>query len=618
MDDIIHFFGFKTENDKKEIIKERVYDTVKSIKDNPTSILEVSKKIDEGATDEENEWKKKRKYGDYYNNTKLEAITDYFNKKKEEEDKKREEKVHYVPQYIEVESAQSRQIREQKALQEKNRNIASEELPKVLNEIKTNFSQKLNENISKKKERIKEEINKYSPTNIKSLFQILAENEKIKNKLIEDSKKDSEKILNKTYENSCHFNILLLGKTGVGKSTLINGVFDFNENEGAKTGNGKPITQNFDEFTSNKRKYLRIIDSKGIEMGDHNINTVFNSAKELIEKKARAGDPDKLLHCIWYCFKSDILRFEDIEKDTVSLLMNQYGNNDLPVIIVITQNYDDNATKTMIDLIKNEFKFLNREIVIVPVVAKEQLIEKKKNKFIIEKEGIEDLIKISFQKSQKAIYPAIMKSIQENLCQIFVFNTENKKNKLKNELNEIVQKTLNEITENETIESSISKLSSIVEKILNILFELPLISEKSKKDITSFLDNLCKWCIEKLDNIISESINENSNELGLLLCREQIKVKKNHNVEIALTNEKTIDEYRLQSEQDLKPFITKKVYFLAIKYIYNIIFENLLKMSEEVIKEEFNKIVPEFKNNIPEEKLKQISNIILQNIIKNK
>ena len=60
--------------------------------------------------------------------------------------------------------------------------------------------------------------------------------------------------MNQTYTNSSHFNVLLLGKTGVGKSTLINGILGFTENEGAKTGNGKPITQNFDKFVSDKRK----------------------------------------------------------------------------------------------------------------------------------------------------------------------------------------------------------------------------------------------------------------------------------------------------------------------------------------------------------------------------
>ena len=103
-----------------------------------------------------------------------------------------------------------------------------------------------------------------------------------------------------------------------------------------------------------------------------------------------------------------------------------------------------------------------------------------------------------------------------------------------------------------------------------------------------------------------------------LLFEEQRKVKIAHTVDGTLSNEKTIDQYRIESEQDLKPSITKKVYFLAIKYFYNIISENIVKMSEEVIKEQFNKILPELRNNISDDKLKEISNKILQEIIKNK
>lgn len=522
---------------------------------------------------------------------------------------------HYETKYIE--SAESIKIREQNALEEKNRKEASKELPKFLGIVQKDFSTQLIGKISKVKIKIEKELSNYSPSNLKKFIQNLTENEKLENNLIAVSKIESEKILQNSYKNTNHFNILLLGKTGVGKSTLINGIFDFSENEGAKTGDGKPITQEFEEYTSESKKGLRFIDSKGIEMGDHNINAVFNSTKELIEKKAREGDPDKLIHCIWYCFKSSNLRFEDVEKETVSLLMNQYDDKSLPIIIVITQNYDDEATETMTKFIKDEFQFLNREITILPVIAKEKTLIKKKNEFIIEKEGIDELIKISFEKSQKAIFPAFMKSIKEKIIQTFASNTENKKRQLKNNLKEIIQKILNEMTEDESMESKISKLSSIIEKTLNIFFEITMISEKSKNEINTFLDNLCKWCIERLNDIISDLVKKNSEELSVLLFKEQTKVKKKHNVEKTLSNEKSIDDFRIQSEHDLKFSITNKVYFLAIKDIYNIISENLVEMSEEVMKEEFNKIVPDLRKNISDEKIKQLTNRMLQEILNN-
>ena len=408
-----------------------------------------------------------------------------------------------------------------------------------------------------------------------------------------------------------------MGKTGVGKSTLINGIFDFKENEGAKTGIGRPITQEFGEFMSNKRKGLKIIDSKGIEMGEFNINSIFNLSKELIEKKAAEGKIENLIHCIWYCFKSSNDRFEPIEKETVTLLMNQYTDNNLPIILVITQNYDDEAKKKMTEYIKNEFKFLNREINIMPVIAKEKIIMKKNKEITYEKEGIEELIQVSFEKSQKAIYPAIKKSIEQQIIQMFADNIINNKNKLKDEFKEIIQKSLNEIIENEKLENNISNFSLIIEKTLNVFFEIADISEKSKNDINKFLVDICNWCIERLNDIISSLLKENSNELGLLLINEQVTVKNNHNCQTTLSNEKTAEQYIEESKNFLKPSIINKVYFLTLKYIYNLISEKIVQVSEEVINEQFNSTIPEIRNNISDEKLKQLSNKILKDIIKN-
>ena len=297
--------------------------------------------------------------------------------------------------------------------------------------------------------------------------------------------------------------------------------------------------------------------------------------------------------------------------------MNQYHVNKLPIIIVITQNYDNESTVTMTKFIKDEFRFLNREIIIMPVIAKDKIMGNEKNKFVMEKDGIEELIKISYEKSQTAIYPALLKSIEEKIKQIFEIHTEENKNKLKNNLKEIVEKILNEINEDSKLEDNISMLSLTVEEALNLVFEIPLASEKSKKDITEFLDNLCKWFIGALNDIISRLVKENSDELGRLLLNEQSRLKNERKVEKTLNNERSYDQYRIESEDYLKQFIINKVYFLAIKKIYNVIADYIIEMSSEVIKEQFDKIVPEIKNNISDKTIKELSNKILQDMTKN-
>ena len=144
------------------------------------------------------------------------------------------------------------------------------------------------------------------------------------------------------------------------------------------------------------------------------------------------------------------------------------------------------------------------------------------------------------------------------------------------------------------------------------------ITEESKNEINLFLDDLCKWFIGRLTSIISDLVKVNSNELGLLLFNEQEKVKNDHNVKTSLSNEKPINSYFIESEQELKTSITNKVYFLALKKIFKIISENLVDVSGKIIKEQFDSILPGLKNYISEDKLKKRSDEVLEEILKNK
>lgn len=67
-------------------------------------------------------------------------------------------------------------------------------------------------------------------------------------------------------------NILIAGATGVGKSTLINAIFQGNM---AETGQGRPVTPNTREIKKEGIP-LSIFDNRGLEMADFE-----NTMKEL-------------------------------------------------------------------------------------------------------------------------------------------------------------------------------------------------------------------------------------------------------------------------------------------------------------------------------------------------
>ncbi|MBD2553014.1 50S ribosome-binding GTPase [Limnothrix sp. FACHB-708] len=130
-----------------------------------------------------------------------------------------------------------------------------------------------------------------------------------------------------------HVNILIAGRTGVGKSTLINSVFQGNF---ATTGQGRPVTQNTREIKKEGIP-ISIFDTRGLEMAD--FTETLQSLKVFISERSRSADANQYVHAAWVCIAEDSRRVEPAEEELVKML----SDRNIPTIVVITKARSDNG-----------------------------------------------------------------------------------------------------------------------------------------------------------------------------------------------------------------------------------------------------------------------------------
>ena len=159
-------------------------------------------------------------------------------------------------------------------------------------------------------------------------------------------------------------NIIVAGKTGVGKSTLINSMFRDNL---AETGIGKPVTQHMRKI-SKKGVPLNIYDTKGFELGKDAQKEVKKEILDTIKAGMSGTNVNKAIHCIWYCINTASNRIEPEEIEWLRDLAKENSVTEVPVIIVLTQAFSKPNAEAMKKLIQDE----NLDVVqIVPVLAQD-------------------------------------------------------------------------------------------------------------------------------------------------------------------------------------------------------------------------------------------------------
>jgi len=169
-----------------------------------------------------------------------------------------------------------------------------------------------------------------------------------------------------------NISILVAGRSGVGKSTLINSVF---QEDLAVTGQGRPITQNTREFYKEGFP-LRLLDTRGLEMSG--FQETLQELETVLRDRSQDPDPERHIHVAWLCVHEDGRRVEEAEVSLHKLLARH-----MPVITVITKSRNDNGFSKEV----SELLPLSKNVVRVRAL-REQLDEG----FTLEQMGLEKLI----------------------------------------------------------------------------------------------------------------------------------------------------------------------------------------------------------------------------------
>lgn len=166
--------------------------------------------------------------------------------------------------------------------------------------------------------------------------------------LNDDQKQEFMKGYNDAYSQIKKVNVLIVGNTGAGKSTLINNLFG---KKVCEIGKGKPCTQSFILYDENP--YINIYDSKGMEK-DINIDDFIDEIRSFIKEKNYDPNPDNHIYILLYCLEAVNIQESDIKliKSVSDCILN-------PIIIFtkadIKQDYEiENLKKTAMEYNINE------------------------------------------------------------------------------------------------------------------------------------------------------------------------------------------------------------------------------------------------------------------------
>jgi GTPase SAR1 family protein len=482
------------------------------------------------------------------------------------------------------------------------RREALEEFNDRKQEIYNSFSNEFSKQLSEDIDFCKEDFNQYDDyfsyfnEGVRNITEIESKENlfpsRIDNYLKKSSKKLSEFEVN-------HLNVLLVGPSGVGKSCLINSILELDDDKKAETEIIKPTTKTFKMYESEKKPNIRLIDSRGIEKGDYNIDSLLNEITKYIENQELNGNPDNFIHCIWYCITGT--RFEDIEEKTLLKLSSIYDQFKLPIIVVYTQA----IIPDYYNAISKEINKISKNIEFIPVIAKDMIISENK---IVQSKNLDILLTKSVEKSKNAVNSSVFSALRK-----IVINEIDNANK--NSLNQSI-KILNEnlpMKKDDDI-----KIEYIEENIFIKIFKIILFGQGSNKNLKNKSITIIKDLIAKLnekhkeiiENCLEDYAEKNTQEFinKIYEIREQIQQEKAIYLENTLNNEDIKNQLVSNSKNSLFDLAMS----IGIKNNQKLIPLKIIKLILDKVQKELTSLINEnsTKNNLNKKIKNQIQKIL--------
>ena len=509
-------------------------------------------------------------------------------------------------------------MKEHKEEQEKNEklsNYAYNELKETEEKVKNEYLKKQYEAIPDviKFLAIKKNISLDSHIT-KSFIKTILSNEIINKSLIEQCRN----ILNGlTLEEGQlqHFNILVFGNEGIGKSTLINTLIG---EEKAKTGIGVGVTQEFELFESKILKGYRFWDSKGLSPDYHIIKSL-DALKKKIEEINDKKVIDDQIDCLWYCISRE--RFNNYEFEDFLLPLIEEFNKKIPLIIIYVRATDIKLSKQMVEIVNKTIKDsiekknkelteLNKElenmnmpkkeliknnINIIDILAKDDTFN---DKYVVKRRNLDILLKLTNQNIKDGIESSLFKLCKDT----YISECNAKLDKNYEEIKNDVQKKVEEISNKNDlndINQYIKEFQKIFEEIIiksikNIVGNIDFNYDFYIKDIIQFENYIIEKLSEKTNELISEKSNTILDNLSEKLLEEQTLIDKKY--EYNLKKKLLLKDFRIKYQEEIQKNVELLIVKNYLKYTIPEIYLNIIskfgrhlkKMSEEIYKNNFD------------------------------